>query len=259
MSSLQEQQDSLHKQKIEGFSEYSNDLNELTSKQFTKFLVTVPQTIRPHSKDLKNFVRDGIKPFYALKEIIEFFSKENDVILDVFSGAGENLKLISELERSAVGIEKDAKKISSYKADVCSDTFLSEFPVTQGDALKILEKFFDKFDFILVDPPIKSQKSSIGAENIEERTVDSYCNYIANVLENCSKNIKRGKFVVCLVQDFYCKGEYFMLPSMIASRVMTLKLKGVKIYSRQVDINTIPNKKVYAPVQNHFYALIFTA
>ena len=60
------------------------------------------------------------------------------------------------------------------------------------------------------------------------------------------------------MQDLYFKGAYFMLPALVANKVSNLKFKGIKIYSRHLDINNIPNKKVYAPVQNHFYALIFT-
>lgn len=255
--SLAKEHESLKKQRIEGFQEYSNDLNSLNAKQFAKFLVTSSQ-VKPYMKDLKNFVKDGIKPFNAIKDIIDFFSNEGDLVLDVFSGTGENLKMLSDMGRICTGIEKDEEKIQAYKKAVIEDSFLDEAAIIQKDALEGCSSLSAKYDFILVDPPVKSQKSEINASTIGDLPISEYVIYIKNVLESLSKNINSGKYLVCLMQDFYFKGEYFMLPALVSSEVKTLKLKGIKIYSRQLDINNIPNKKVYAPVQNHFYALIFT-
>ena len=116
----------------------------------------------------------------------------------------------------------------------------------------------ESFEFIFVDPPVKTHSQKEDPTNIGDLSVDAYISYLVNLLDSLAKNLKRDKYLVCLMQDFYLKGEYFMLPALVASNVSNLKFKGIKIYSRNLDTNTIPNKKVYAPVQNHFYALIFT-
>ena len=254
---LAKEHESLQKQKIEGFHEYFNDLNSLNSKQFAKFLVTSSQ-VKPFMRDLKNFMRDGIKPYHALKEIIDFFSNEGDLVLDVFSGSGENLKMLSDMNRVCTGIEKDTKKVEAYKNSVLEDSFLEEAVIIEKDALQAVSELSAKYDFILLDPPVKTQKSELKAENIGDLPILEYILYIKNVIESLKDNLNNGKYLVCLMQDFYFKGEYYMLPALVASEVKSLKFKGIKIYSRQLDINNIPNKKVYAPVQNHFYALIFT-
>ena len=254
---LSEEQDNLQKQKIEGFKDYSNSLNTLNSKQFTKFLIT-SEEVRPKANDLKNFVKNGIKPFCAVKQLIEFFTVEGDLVLDVFSGTGETLKMLSDLDREAIGIEKDAEQIANYKHSVISDSFLQDFKVINGDALEVSTNLKEKFDFIFVDPPVKSHRMFEEMDSIGDRPIETYIKYLTSLLDSLSYSLKEGRYLVCLMQDFYFKGQYFMLPAMVASKVSNLKFKGIKIYSRHLDINNIPNKRVYAPVQNHFYALIFT-
>ena len=254
---LSNTQDSLQKQKIEGFTDYSNKLNALNSKQFAKFLITCEE-VRPKSNDLKNFVKNEVKPFFALKQIIEFFSTEGDFVLDVFSGTGETLKMLSDLNRVATGVEKDLDKVSAYKKAVSEDSFLEDFPIIQKDAFDAVQHIDSVYDFILVDPPVKSHKMQSGADSIGDLPLENYIDYTASLIDSLSKNLKKDRFLVCLLQDFYMKGTYSMIPAMVSSKVHNLKLKGIKIYSRCLDINNIPNKRVYAPVQNHFYALIFT-
>ena len=255
--SLSEEQDSLQKQKIEGFKDYSNTLNTLSAKQFSKFLITTEE-VRPKVNDLRNFVKNGIKPFFAVKQLIEFFTAEGDLVLDVFSGTGETLKMLSDLDRQAIGIERDSEQILNYKHAVLSDSFLKDFKVIEGDALEVSTNLKEKFDFIFVDPPVKSHRMFDEMDSIGDRSLKYYTDYLVSLLDSLSFRLKEGKYLVCLLQDFYFKGQYFMLPAIVANQVSNLKFKGIKIYSRQLDVNNIPNKRVYAPVQNHFYALIFT-
>jgi len=257
MEDLAKQQDSLQKQKIEGFHEYSNELNELNSKQFTRFLMTTTP-VRTRMEDLKNFVKDGIKPLEAIRDVILFFTKTNDLILDVFSGYGETLKIIGELERKAVGLEKDSRKIAEYNSAVDIDMYLERFHVINGDASTAISSIEEKFDFILVDPPTKTQTFNDFASDIADLSIQEYCNYITNVINVAGKKLNKGKYLVCFMQDFYCKGEYHTLAANVASSVSYLKFRGLKIYSRDMDTNPIKNRRVYAPVQNHFYALIFS-
>lgn len=254
---LAKQQDSLQKQKIEGFQEYSNALNELNSKQFTRFLMTTTP-VRTRMEDLKNFVKDGIKPLEAIRDVILFFTKTDDFILDVFSGSGESLKIIGELDRKALGIEKNADKIAEYNAAVDIDMYLERFNIVHGDARVVASSLPEQFDFILVDPPTKSQTFNDFSEDIADFSIKAYCQYLVDVINCAGHKLKKGKYLVCFMQDFYCKGEYHTLAANVASNVSYLKFRGLKIYSRDMDTNPIKNRKVYAPVQNHFYALIFS-
>lgn len=254
---LGEEQEGLQKQKIEGFTEYSNDMNSLTSKQFAKFLIT-SSTVKPFMKDFKNFVSNGVKPYNAVKEVFDFFSKEEDLVLDVFSGTGENLKILSDLSRLSTGIERDKAKIKKYEDSIMEDTFLDSSLILQGDALEVSKTLTAKYDLIVVDPPVKTSKFCDESQDIESRTIEGYVSYLAELIDSLANSLADGKFLVCFMQDFYHKGSYHMLPARVGLSVSSLRLRGIKIYSRQLDINNIPNKKVYAPVQNHFHVLIFS-
>lgn len=257
MSDLSDIQDGLQKQYVEGFSEYANSFNDLTAKQFARFLLTTTH-IRMRSSDLKNFVKDGIKPFEAIRDVILFFTHQGDSVLDVFSGTGESLKIISELGRIPTGIEKDARKIQEYLDSIASDMFSESAEIINSDALEVLSLLSKTYDFVLVDPPIKTQRQNDFAESFADFSVREYAAYISATIEKASRYLKRSGYLVSFVQDFYSEGIYFSIPSLILEKISNLKFRGIKIYLREVDSNSIKNRRVYAPVQNHFYALIFS-
>ena len=90
--------------------------------------------------------------FNTLQSIIDFDDKS---FLDMFSGSGiMALEAVSRGFKKAVGIEKHPKIIqvikNNYKKYLNYDF---ELKLIQGDSLKTVKKFVEKFDVIYIDPP----------------------------------------------------------------------------------------------------------
>lgn len=251
--------DNLIKQKIEGWDTYENSLNSMSSKEFAQFLITTSK-VRMTNEDLKSFVDNEVKPTAVRRELIEFFSKKGGRVLDIFCGEGKNLILCSDMEREVVGIEQSKEKVRSYRTQVELDCFLAESEVVTMDAMegvRYLAQSFEKFDLILIDPPTIKKSTIVSDNDLGTYPISSYGEYLEKLISECSKILKKDGYLVVLVQDFYKNGTYFMTPSLI-KLTSPLKQKGLKIYFRDIDLKFIKNVKVYAPFQNHFYALIYT-
>lgn len=250
--------DNLIKQKIDGWDTYENNLNCLSSKEFAQFLITTSK-VRMTNEDLKAFVDNESKPTSVRRELIEFFSKSSGSVLDVFCGDGKNLILCSDMDRHVVGIDHDSLKVNSYLNLVSLDAFLQESELLNLDAragVKHLKDVNQKFDLILIDPPTL-KKAKKGSTDVGLLSPKEYGAYLENLISESAPLMRKSSHLIVLIQDFYFSGEYFMTPSLIKN-TLPLKQKGIKIYFRDIDLKFIKNVKVYAPFQNHFYALIYT-
>jgi DNA modification methylase len=55
------------------------------------------------------------KPIWLIKELVSYFSKEEDIILDPFLGSGTTMEAARDLKRNCIGIEIDPKYIEMTK------------------------------------------------------------------------------------------------------------------------------------------------
>lgn len=97
-----------------------NKLNDLTGKKWTYFTNSVINTAYSTTgKDNCGFkfrkIHPSPKPPSLLKEIIEFFTKENELVLDYYSGVGGTLLACSMSNRQCIGIELNPIYVEAYK------------------------------------------------------------------------------------------------------------------------------------------------
>ena len=72
-----------------------------------------------------------------MKEIIAFFTKENELVFDYFMGVGGFLLGAGLYKRNALGIDLNQKYIDAYKV-AAKEIGVKESPTICGDCIEVL-------------------------------------------------------------------------------------------------------------------------
>lgn len=142
-----------------------NRLNDLPGGQWTFFLNSVINTRFPtsgaeaYAHDIRK-IHPSPKPPQLMREIIEFFTKEDGLVFDYFMGVGGALIGASLANRKAIGIDLNDQYIKAYK-EANKSLDLHEQITIHGDSTELLadgkeiQKLLkgQKFSLILIDPP----------------------------------------------------------------------------------------------------------
>lgn len=142
-----------------------NRLNHLSGAEWTYFLTSVFGTRFPTTgpESFAHAIRKGHpspKPPQLMRDIIKFFTKENELVLDYFAGVGGTLLGAAMCGRRALGIELDARYVDLYR-QAAQSLALPEFPVLIGDSIGLLRDREsmnvalgnEAVDLIVIDPP----------------------------------------------------------------------------------------------------------
>lgn len=134
------------------------------------------QEVRPTSSK----VRESIFNIIQLNESGTIFYEGETIVLDLFAGSGiMGLEALSRGAKKAVFVEKNihhAEIIKKNIQNIChpersegSDT--NKTKLITADALKILDKFDEKFNFIFIDPPYASELYEPVLKKIQENKI----------------------------------------------------------------------------------------
>ncbi|PAF53684.1 RNA methyltransferase [Helicobacter sp. 13S00482-2] len=140
-----------------------NKLNDLSGAEWTFFLNSVITTrYSTNGKDSFAYhirkIHPSPKPPQLMRQIIEFFTKEGEVVLDYFMGVGGTLLGASLCNRKAVGIDLNDKFIKAY-TEANAYLKLKEQVAIEADSIEFLKNdiggFLNKEEvsLILIDPP----------------------------------------------------------------------------------------------------------
>ena len=208
-----------------------NTLNDLTNKEWMFFTRSVWITTYPNELGFRlRKKQGGNKPPRLMKDLIEFFTKKGEKVLDPMSGVGGTLIGCALADRIGLGIELSKEWVDIYER-VCEQERVEKFEVVIGGCLEVLDKLPDNsFDFAVVDPPYR--------EDVKwDRTMcnDTYATRIANVPSRYSTSekdfgnimdypqflakilllsrkvkrvLKREKYFVVFCKDEYQNGEF---------------------------------------------------
>ncbi|WP_376795588.1 DNA methyltransferase [Thermogemmatispora sp.] len=223
-----------------------NTLNELTGAEWLYFTKSVLITNYPsvYGHDLRK-AHGANKPPQLMSQLIEFFTKPGECVLDPFAGVGGTLigASICKKPRRAVGIEINPRWVEIYER-ILSEHRDSLQPQTliQGDCLQVMQNFADhSFDFIATDPPYNihlTQTMSNGryAATFPNRRTDyymrsddprdlanlasyeAYLEAMEQVFAQCFRVLKPRKYMVVIVRNAYQHGEYIFTHVDLARR-----------------------------------------
>lgn len=148
-----------------------NKLNDLTGKEWTFFIRSVFSTHYPTSgkEGYAHHIRKvhpTPKPPQLMRDIILFFTKENELVFDSFMGVGGSLLGAALCNRKAAGIDLNPQYIEAYKA-AAKELNLCIFPTLCGDSLELLADprkikqltGDSPISLLLIDPPYSDMMS----------------------------------------------------------------------------------------------------
>lgn len=269
-----------------------NPLNDLTGGEWTYFLRSVMNT-RYSTSGREGYahhirkIHPSPKPPQLMKNIIEFFTKKNEWVLDYFMGVGGTLLGASLCGRRAIGIDLSKKFINGYK-DASKDLKLKVQSTLHGDALRLLNSVKvknilgkDKVSLICIDPPygdmmgrkktgeaIKKKKSTKGTpftdseHDLGNLKYKSFLVALKESVEKAIVHLKKGRYLAVFTKDFQpTKATPNLLHADIIyklNEINNLKYVGMKIWVDE-SINLYPYGYPWAFVSNqlHQYILFF--
>lgn len=267
----------------------ANTLNDLSSKEW------IPETVSVFSqKGLGAANKDAqiekLHPApYSYQDVarhIKFFTKEGDYVLDPFLGVGSTLKAACYENRRGLGIELNKKyadlSIKRIEVEVPDNMpYKNKQEVICGDSTVLLKNIEENtIDFVITSPPywnILDQKDHKAKQRENElldtkysdndndlANIDDYedfLNKLCAVFVECSRILKKDKYIAIVVSDFRKSEKYYMFHSDLSNileQKSTFVLKGIKIlYQRHKSIFPYGYPYSFVPNVHHQYVLIF--
>jgi DNA modification methylase len=270
-----------------------NNLNELSGGEWSYFLRSVINTrfqtsgSESYAHHLRK-IHPSPKPPQLMRDLIKFFTKENELVLDYFMGVGGTLLGASLCNRRALGIDLNKKFINAY-SKASKYLKLKEHKTIHGDALEILKEkkqinnFLgnEKFSLIAIDPPYgdmmnrektgeaSKNKNSTAATPFSKNSKDLGNMDFESFLEKFSETIKEslsflkenGHYIV-FIKDLQPKQkEPNLLHASIINemnKIDRINYIGMKIWADE-SINLYPYGYPYSFVSNqlHQYIMFF--
>lgn len=269
-----------------------NHLNDMTGREWTFFINSVFSTHYPtNGKDsFAHSIRKihpTPKPPQLMRDLIQFFTKEHELVFDTFMGVGGTLLGAALCNRIAAGIDLNQKYIDAYHA-AAAKLSLQDFITECGDCLSILQ---DKskmgaltlgkpIKLLLFDPPYSNMmsKEKTGADiAVYGKTATPFSSF-ANDLGNMEGSMFLSKlresvelalpyiafrgYVVLFIKDLQPnKKKLNLLHADVVNelnKIPSLYYKGMKIWADE-STKLYPYGYPFSFVANqiHQYILVF--
>ncbi len=168
------------------------------------------------------------------------YTKENDWILDPFSGSGTSLIEAKKMNRNAIGIDIDDNMVNEALERVAlidNDNKVINFcddsaSININEILK--KNTIDSVQFIIYHPPywdiikFNDKKGNIA----QSESLLEYLKSFEKIFDNTIKNLENDRYFAIVIGDVYKKGEWIPLSSHILQLIFNkgylLKSKIVK-------------------------------
>lgn len=270
----------------------NNTLNHMSGGEWTYFINSVINTAYKTSGE-DSFahkirkIHPTPKPPQLMRDIIQFFTKENELVFDYFMGVGGTLLGAGVCGRRAIGIDLNPKYIEAYKL-AAKEINVPEFKCIEGDCLEILSDRNkmnnllngEDISLALLDPPYGNMMSreKTGADikvygnvatpftnsnkdfgNLE---LDCFFDNLKKSVEKVLPYVKKKGHVVIFIKDLQPNGKNTnLLHAEIVNKmneIENLNYKGLKIWADQTA-KLFPYGYPFSFVANqiHQYILIF--
>ncbi len=271
-----------------------NRLNDLDGREWLYWTDTLYITTYP--PDITHPLRKqhgAMKPPEVMAEIISFFTKKGELVLDPFAGVGGTLLGAALTGRLSLGFELDPRWVTIYQEIQRSFVIVNGVicrrgeeagageplagAMRQGDCLQLLRELPEgSVAAVITDPPYGVNHGATGfRKETNFNMVSSWqeqdlgqapdLNSFLARLQAIGREIRRvlqpGRYLVMLVGDRYQQGEYIPLGYMAAEamRAIGFRFKGVKIWSNKATrrpLKPYAVKSVFVPNITHQNILI---
>lgn len=270
----------------------NNPLNNLSGRDWLNFTTSVFSTFYTtngkdsYAHDIRK-IHPSPKPPQLMKEIIEFFTKENELVFDYFMGVGGSLLGAGLCNRKAIGIDLNEKYIEAYK-NAAKEIGVDIFSTKCGDCLEILDNKKEmnsllrdeKISLVLIDPPYANMmsKEKTGGDIVvygnkatpftnDERDFGNlnqtvFFDSLKQSVELVFPYIKKHGYIVIFIKDLQPnKKELNLLHADIIEKlneIPNLNYKGLRIWADN-SAKLFPYGYPFSFVANqiHQYILVF--
>ncbi|HGE72316.1 TPA: hypothetical protein ENX78_15865 [Candidatus Poribacteria bacterium] len=264
-----------------------NKLNDLSGPEWLYFLNSVEVTHYPTngSDGFAHYLRKkhpSPKPPQLMKKFIDFFTKENQNVLDPFMGVGGTLIACSLSNRNGIGIDLSSEYINIYRL-VCKELGIKEQISIVGNSLQI-DELLEKdtvVDFILTDPPYGEMLSKKRTGQRKKKTGeavatpftdyevdlgnmdrDCFLESLKDVIQKSMKYLKPKGYIAIFVKDLQPKNrDHNMLHCLVTNKLLeipNLSFRGYKIwYDATQKLYPFGYPHAFVANQFHQFILIF--
>ncbi|MBZ0266701.1 site-specific DNA-methyltransferase [bacterium] len=265
-----------------------NRLNDLTAKQWVVETVSVWNQKGLGAKHADAQIeRQHPAPFSFtdVARLIRFFTKKGNLVLDPFVGVGSTLKACAIDGRKGIGIELNPRFAELARERIqkeVSDMFSSvgDQEILNGDARELLPAIPDaSIDFVVTSPPywsiLKKEDHKVRQERIANglstdygddprdlgmiEDYDEFLYELGEILGECQRVLRPGKYMNVIVSDFRHKSRYVMCHADLAREMERrgLEMRGLKVlYQRHKRVFPYGYPYAYVPNIHNQYILI---
>jgi DNA modification methylase len=219
-----------------------NKLNDLDSKTWLKFQKSwFIHNPPPRKKGV--LVHPAKYPETMAQEFIEFFTKQNETVLDPMAGTGSTLIAALRAGRNSYGIELNpkyaeiAKQIIEEERAVLGDSISDlKSQIINGDAALASNYQLPLIDYVLTSPPYWDMLHAKGADNQKKRRGAGELDVVYSEDPNDLGNIHEYEEFVAKLVDIY-KGLKSLLREKAYLTIIVKNVKkGGKVYPLAWDI-----------------------
>ena len=248
-----------------------NRLNDLSGAEWLFWTSTIFETFYPPDATHRLRKAHGaMKPPEMMAEIIRFFTKQGEKVIDPFAGVGGTLLGAALCGRQAVGFELSPDWVAVYKGiqrdfAVVDGRLVrwAEVPkldaphdaaqpivasMIQGDCMHHLAQVPDQsVDAVIADPPYGCQHGATGFKSETNfamvrgndprdlslsEDLPQFLARMEAVGSQAFRVLKPGRYLVLIVGDRYMGGEFIPLGVMVADamRRVGFQFKGMRIW-----------------------------
>ena len=204
------------------------------------------------------------------QRIVEYWSDEDDLIIDPFAGRGTRVLVAKAMDRRSIGLDISWEFISHINNKAADKRSLEDFiddreiyvPMAVHTDSRFMPIPDETADFIYSCPPYWN------IEKYEHRDgqladIDDYKEFLremGNIFKECYRILKNGKFMVIVVQDFRLWKKFYALG---AHTVQEIENAGFAMYDNVIRSYTtnlaakIPDAKAQKfTVKMHEYVIV---
>ena len=239
-----------------------NVLNDLDGSRWLYFTNTIWKTdYPPDATHRLRKAHGAMKPPQAMAELVEFFTRKGQTVIDPFAGVGGTLLGAELAGRRGMGIELNKRWIKVFDGikqnyGICARELVKlngtsvrrmKSKIEFGNCLKMLPRMeAGSFDACICDPPYgpgqgkvsfrKETNFDMDTQHPEDfgnaDSVEGFLQLMARTGAEVHRVLKAGRYFVILIGDRYMDGEFVPLGHLTAQRMRTVgfELKGVKIW-----------------------------
>lgn len=238
-----------------------NRFNDLTAGEWLKFTRTAFPSALPkmRGRELMRRHPDPRNPYLA-GQLVAFFTRPGDLVLDPFAGTGSTLLAASLLGRDAIGFEINNDWIELYN-ELCTADGIEKQKVVHGDCRTLLRHIQnDAVDFILLDPPHPAGEKEWFETEQGRSTNEAFLDFMGEVFPDCLRILKPGRHLALFTRNYYGGGRYHMISHALAGAAegVGFELKGEKFWENPAErLRPYGYPHSYVPNVVHYDVLIF--